>query len=109
MRAHKPRLLVVDDDPRLRELLRIILDDDEVPLEVFEAEDGQEAIELAERYHPDVVLLDVSLPVINGYAVCRRLKQDPTLRHTHVFMLTGNSSFDFGSLPDGTTSLPSWT
>jgi DNA-binding response OmpR family regulator len=54
----------------------------------LEAEDGSDALNLARREHPDLVILDVMLPSLDGLAVCRELKADPTLAATPVLMLS---------------------
>ena len=65
------RILIVDDDPANVELLADIFDDD---YEVLFATDGNKALELALRSLPDLVLLDVLMPGIDGFEVCRQLK-----------------------------------
>ncbi|MBK4214415.1 response regulator transcription factor [Paracoccus caeni] len=66
------RILIVDDDPRLRDLLRIALERAEH--EVLTAGDGQTAITHAARHSPDLIVLDVGLPEMDGFEVCRRLR-----------------------------------
>src|SRR5579875_2925213 len=67
------RLLIVDDDSAIREVLRVSLESDwEI---VGEAENGMAAIEATDELQPDVVLLDVSMPVMNGFAAAKRLKE----------------------------------
>ncbi len=69
----KPRLLVVDDDLELQALFRMILGRN---FEVSEATCGEQAVTLALNSVPDLVLLDIMLPDIDGFEVCRRLKAD---------------------------------
>ena len=57
---------------------------------VFEAETGKKGLGLAREKHPDLVLLDVHLPDMNGYDVCRQIKADETLRQSYVVMLSGS-------------------
>jgi DNA-binding response OmpR family regulator len=64
-------VMVVDDDEMIRRLVRTVLEVDE--LEVVEARDGEQALELASSAHPAVVVLDVMMPGIDGVEVCRRL------------------------------------
>lgn len=70
------RLLLVDDDPRFRQLARRVLAGEGLVL-VGEAGDGQEALRLAAALSPDVVLLDIGLPDIDGAEVARRLPSPP--------------------------------
>jgi DNA-binding response OmpR family regulator len=70
----KPRILVADDDDGLRQLLRLILVRE--GFEVFEAADGEQALAMAAVVDPAVILLDVMMPGLDGYDVCRRLKSD---------------------------------
>jgi DNA-binding response OmpR family regulator len=70
----KPRILVADDDDGLRQLLRLILSRE--GFEVFEAASGEQALALAVAVSPAIILLDVMMPGLDGYDVCRRLKND---------------------------------
>ncbi|MFC1628496.1 response regulator [Gemmatimonadota bacterium] len=79
-------ILVVDDEDRNRELLRDLL---EVQgHEVVEAENGGTALEVVRNNPPDVILLDVMMPVMDGYEVCQRLKDDMETAHIPVIMVT---------------------
>ncbi len=68
-----PRILVVDDDPHIRSVLLFALSRD--GMEVLEAADGLAAIEVLARHAPDLVLLDLTMPELDGTEVCRRLRQ----------------------------------
>jgi two-component system, cell cycle response regulator len=70
----RPRLLVVDDDADTREALQLLLDPE---YEVITAVDGQEALDTALTKHPDVILLDLNMPRLNGFQVLERLRADP--------------------------------
>jgi DNA-binding response OmpR family regulator len=70
----KQRILVADDDDGLRQLLRLILARE--GFEVFEAASGEQALALAVTVDPALILLDVMMPGLDGYDVCRRLKSD---------------------------------
>ena len=72
-RVPEARLLVVDDEPSIRELLSASLKF--AGFEVFVAQDGAEALRLAEQHKPDLVVLDVMLPDIDGFSVTRRLRE----------------------------------
>jgi CheY-like chemotaxis protein len=81
-----PRVLVVEDEPENRLLLHVILSTEGYQVE--EAEDGRAALESVQRARPDVVLLDVMMPGMNGYAVLERLRSDPATESIPVVMLT---------------------
>ncbi|MEK7848902.1 MAG: response regulator [Chloroflexota bacterium] len=83
------KVLMVDDDPRLRALVAATLGHEYV---LLEASDGEQGLRLARQEAPDVVLLDVLMPGLNGIEVCRRLKNDSTTSHIKVIMLTGLDS-----------------
>jgi ribonuclease P protein subunit RPR2 len=82
------RLLVVDDDPALRILLRTTFE--VVDIEVDEADSADLARERIAERHPDVVVLDVSMPGTDGLTFCRQLKADPATAHIGVVLLTGS-------------------
>ena len=72
----KARILVVDDDPDLLNINSSILQSS--GLEVIEAGTGNECISIAREILPDVILLDVNLPDMNGFDVCKQIKADPS-------------------------------
>src|ERR1700730_501810 len=79
-------ILIVDDEPPILDLVRFTLEDADV--RVVEASDGAEALVLARRIKPDLVLLDVQMPRLNGLAVCRQLRLAPALARPPIVMLT---------------------
>jgi two-component system cell cycle response regulator DivK len=79
--------LIVEDVELNRDLLVQLLEDDH---EVMTAADGQAGLEAAARLKPDLILMDLSLPVIDGWEASRRLKADPELRHIPVIALTAH-------------------
>ncbi len=85
----KKRILVVDDYPQVVEVLKIRLES--AGYEVLAAYDGQEALNVARREHPDLILLDVLLPKINGYKVARLLKFDKKFKEIPIIMLTSRA------------------
>lgn len=87
----KPTILIVDDTPANLTLLMGLLKDD-YKLKV--ANNGTKALELAMSSPPDIVLLDIMMPGIDGYEVCSRLKSDPTTQHIPVIFLTAKTSID---------------
>ena len=82
--------LVVDDDRLLLRLVQLNLD--KMGIEVLMAEDGQEALRLATEERPDVILLDIMMPQMDGYEVMRRLKSVKETRDIPVVMLTAKSN-----------------
>jgi response regulator RpfG family c-di-GMP phosphodiesterase len=83
------RLLVVDDDSSLRELLRASFETASV--EVEEAESAAAAAHRIATSPPDVIVLDVAMPGVDGITFCRSLKSDPQARHIPVILLTGDA------------------
>jgi DNA-binding response OmpR family regulator len=79
-------LLVVDDEPSILETTRFILECE--GYRVLTARDGEEALETLKRERPPFVLLDVMIPKLNGFEVCRQIRQDPELSRTFVLILT---------------------
>lgn len=84
------KILVVEDDADLVELLRFNLK--KAGFAVGTAGDGIEALKKARSLIPDLVLLDLMLPELDGFAVCEVLRRDPALAHVPVIMLTALSS-----------------
>jgi putative two-component system response regulator len=82
-------VLVVDDTESVRSLFRRLLSSD--GHDVIAAADGAAALEAVQLHRPDVVLLDVDMPTMDGLEVCRRLKADPGTRLTPVVMVTGQT------------------
>lgn len=81
------RVLVVDDEPHIQRLLRIVLTKD--GHEVTTASDGGEGLERVRQDRPHIIVLDANMPVLDGYEVCRRLREDITLDpRPYVLMLT---------------------
>jgi DNA-binding response OmpR family regulator len=84
--ADKPRILVVDDEVKNVKLLEALLTPGGFHIE--KAYDGQEALEQVNRNRPDAILLDVMMPVIDGFEVCRRLKNDPDTQLIPIVIMT---------------------
>ncbi len=80
------RLLIADDNPQLVELLEAYLSDSDYQIET--AADGDEALRKVQQRHPDLVLLDIMMPRISGFEVCKRLRADPATRDIAVLMIT---------------------
>ena len=83
------KLLIVDDEAHIRMLLQQTLEeleDDDV--EFFLADNGEQALNLIESERPDLVLLDVMMPKMNGMEVCQRIKQNKDLQDVYIIILT---------------------
>jgi diguanylate cyclase (GGDEF)-like protein len=88
----KQRVLVVEDEINLRDVLRIQLEGE--GFQVLTAKDGREAMDVAIKGLPDLVLLDVMLPHVDGYEVCRRLRGTFATHHIPIIMLTAKAEID---------------
>src|SRR5437879_2578601 len=88
---HKPpRILVVDDNEMNRDILVTRLDTQ--GYELLQAADGEEALAAATQHLPDLILLDVMMPKIDGMEVCRRLKGDPQLPFMPIILVTAKAA-----------------
>jgi DNA-binding response OmpR family regulator len=84
------RVLLADDDPALRRLMGTTLGSTDFDL--LQASDGEEALRLAREQHPELVLLDVNMPRLDGFAVCQQLKAAPETAGIKVVMLTARGA-----------------
>lgn len=82
------KILIVEDEDEILELLLSVFSD-LGDYRIFSAIDGEEALRLARVNNPDIILLDIQLPRLNGYEVCKSIKSDITMSHTKVLMLSG--------------------
>jgi DNA-binding response OmpR family regulator len=80
------RILIAEDEPNIVTSLQFLLQKNEYEVRV--ARDGEEALQLVESFMPDLVLLDVMMPVRNGFDVCRKIRENPALRRIRIVMLT---------------------
>ena len=81
------KILVIDDVPEMEEMIRLLLAYERNDQVRF-ASNGNEGLAIAEQDPPDLIILDVMMPQINGYEVCRQLKNTPALRDIPVLFLT---------------------
>jgi len=79
-------VLIVDDNAQNVELLSAFLES--LPVKIVTAADGLEALEKIGQHHPDLVLLDIMMPRMSGFQVCRKIKGDPKTRDIQVLMVT---------------------
>ncbi|MCD4783185.1 MAG: response regulator [Candidatus Eremiobacteraeota bacterium] len=78
--------MIVDDEAHIVELVRVCLEDSNY--DIIEAYDGQEAVNKAQEDHPDLILLDIMLPNMDGYEVCKILKDSDETKEIPIVMLT---------------------
>lgn len=87
--AGKRRILIADDRASSRELLRLILE--RAGYEVLEAQDGVQALERARQGSPDLILLDLQMPRLDGYGALAELRQDPRFARAPILALTASA------------------
>ena len=87
-----PRVLIVDDDDSAVKLLQMILELDK--LTVLTTTDPYEALELARRENPDIALLDIMMPKMDGFTLCKKIREYPQLAMLPVFFVTAYSAID---------------
>ncbi len=83
------KILVVDDEPRIVKLLQARLEKNGYG--VIVAYDGQEALDKTHQENPDLIILDIMLPIIDGYHVCQTLRSDEKYKAIPIIMLTGRT------------------
>jgi DNA-binding response OmpR family regulator len=80
------RILIAEDEPNIVASLEFLLQKEDYEVRV--ARNGEEALELVERFRPDLVLLDVMMPLRSGFDVCRKIRENPALRRIKIVMLS---------------------
>jgi two-component system cell cycle response regulator DivK len=80
------RILVVEDQPDSRRIIRDMLATTDY--EIIEAEDGEQALAAIAKQRPDLILMDIQLPIMDGYTATRRIKADPALRSIPIIAVT---------------------
>lgn len=88
----RQKILIVDDEMDALLALKVALETE--GYSIAEAKDGYEAIDKVHSEIPDVILLDLMIPGIDGFEVCRQLKSDPMYRHIPIIMLTARGEID---------------
>ncbi|MEQ1833110.1 MAG: response regulator [Candidatus Eisenbacteria bacterium] len=89
MSEGKARILIVDDEPDLLTVLKFGLEAE--GFDVIQASDGEQGLALARQYMPDLMVLDLMLPRMDGYKVCRALKFDERYKRIPIFILSARS------------------
>ena len=87
MPTKKPTILAADDDVEI--LTLVVRQLKRMDANVLEASDGEDALKIARRERPDMIILDVMMPGMSGWEVCRAIREDATIATTPVLMLTG--------------------
>lgn len=83
------KILIADDEPHIRILIEQCIEElEDDGVELLTAADGEEAISVISAERPDLVLLDVMMPRMDGFQVCERIRQDPEIAGVHVILLT---------------------
>ena|ERR1043165_2076467 len=101
--ARPARILIADDNPEGAELLEAYLDGTDYELET--ACDGEDTLQKVQRFHPDILLLDVMMPKISGFEVCKRLKANPETHDIIILMVTAlDQHYDFGRAVEAGTN-----
>ncbi len=80
------RILVVEDTEDNRRILRDVLTN--AGFELIEAADGESGVSMATAHRPDLILMDIQLPILDGYEATRRIKADPDLKHIPIVAVT---------------------
>ncbi len=83
------RVLIVDDESHIRLLIEMLLEDlEDSGVELLMANNGQEGLDRIRKFHPDLVLLDIMMPEINGFDVCRTVKKEWGMDDVTIILLT---------------------
>lgn len=84
-----PKILIVDDEPHIRLLLEQALEElEDKGVALLTAQNGEQALQAVWRDKPELVFLDVMMPKMNGFDVCRAVKNDPATKDAYIVMLT---------------------
>ena len=86
MMSEQDRILIADDNPANVELLEAYLANIECDIQV--ASDGQDTLDKVESFRPDLILLDVMMPKLNGFEVCKQIKEGPATKRIMILMVT---------------------
>jgi CheY-like chemotaxis protein len=86
MAKKRRTILIVDDEDNIRRLVRSTLGEENV---VIEAKNGEEAVRIAQSSKPDIILMDIMMPKMDGYTACQMIKTSPATKAIPVVMLTG--------------------
>ena len=88
--GRSPTVLVIDDQPFFTKMLSGVLE--QQGFRVLVANSGQEGLASAKQHVPDVILLDIEMPVMDGFVVCEQLRKDDTVKHVPIVILTATNN-----------------
>jgi DNA-binding response OmpR family regulator len=80
------KILIVDDEPNIVVPLQFLME--QSGYEVRIAQSGEEAVEAIPNFTPDLILLDIMLPILDGFEVCQRVRENPEWQHTKIILIT---------------------
>ncbi|MBI5308550.1 MAG: response regulator [Planctomycetes bacterium] len=84
-----PKILIVDDEPHIRLLLEQTLEElEEKGVTLLLADNGESAVEIIKKERPELVLLDIMMPKLNGFDVCNKVKNELNMKDVYIIMLT---------------------
>ena len=103
------RILLIEDTEDNRQIVRDLMES--VGYELLEAQDGAAGVAMAAEHRPDLILMDIQLPIMDGYEACRQIKADPDLRHIPIiavtsYALSGDEEKSLASGCDGYVAKP---
>ena len=85
----EPAVLIADDEMHILLLIEQSIEElEDEGVEILTANNGEDALDTARRRHPDVIILDVMMPKLNGFEVCEAIRQDASIADTHIILLT---------------------
>lgn len=85
------KILLAEDDEDNRDLVMFMLKRSGLDLELLQAENGKEAVELAEQHVPDLVLMDMQMPVMDGFEAVKLIKSNPAIQHIPIIAFTAQA------------------
>lgn len=93
-RSESASILIIDDDQAVTGVVKAVLEKD--GYSVLEAHSGAEGLATAEELHPDLIIMDISMPDMDGYAATEKIKENPAIRDIPVIFLSGRSAIEDG-------------
>ena len=85
------RILLAEDDEDNRDLVAFVIKHSQLDIELLTAENGKDAVEIAKREKPDLILMDMQMPVMDGFQATQAIKADPSIQHIPVIAFTAQT------------------